>query len=183
MTLRILRDRLSRLNGDRRGVALIEFAFAVPVLLLLFVGGYQLMDAVSAYRKVTTTVRALSDLTTQSTSTTKSGAQQILAASQQIMVPYSSANAVMRITQIKIDQYGNGTVDWSQASANGTGYTKGSAVVLPAFWGTANTYLIYSEINYQYVPTVASNLIGPIPLRDTIYMSPRNSASVPCSDC
>ncbi len=182
MTLRALIGRARRLNDDRRGVALIEFAFAAPILLLLFVGGYQLMDAVSAYRKVTTTVRALSDLTTQSTSLTPAGAQQVLAASQQIMIPYSAANAVLRVTQVKVDVFGNATVDWSQA-LNGTGYTKGSAVALPAFWNVANTYLIYSEINYQYVPGIASKLIGPIPLRDTIYMSPRNSASVPCSSC
>ena len=113
---------------------------------------------------------------------TAAGAQQILAASRQIMAPYAPANAVLRITQVKIDQYGNATGDWSQA-LNGTGYSQGSAVTLPYFWNTANTYLIYSEINYKYVPVIASNMIGQIPLRDTMYMSPRNSASVPCSSC
>ncbi|WP_174284666.1 TadE/TadG family type IV pilus assembly protein [Sphingomonas bacterium] len=182
MTMGTVLRRLGRLKRDRRGIALIEFAFAVPILAILFVGGYQTMDAVSAYRKVTTTVRTLADLTTQSTSTTQAGAQQFLAASQQVMVPYSTSNAVLRISQVKIDITGKSTIDWSQA-VNGTGYTKGSTVPLPVGLIVPGTYLIYAEINYQYLPGIASNMLGPIPLRDTLYMSPRNSASVPCADC
>ena len=62
---------------------------------------------------------------------------------------------------------------------NGTGYTVGSTVTLPSGLVQPNTYLIYSEINYNYVPNIASSIIGPIPLRDTILMSPRNSNSIP----
>lgn len=169
---------IRRMREDTRGVALLEFAFVAPVLLILFVGGYQLMDAMSAYRKVTRTVRTLADLTTQSTSLTTSQADQILNASNQVMSPYPTSNAVLRITQVKISSTGVATVDWSRAM-NGSGYTSGSSVTLPAGLIQPNTYLIYSEINYNYVPNIASTIIGPIPLRDTILMSPRNSNSIP----
>ena len=173
-----LHSLLRRLKRDARGVALLEFAFVAPILLILFVGGYQLMDATSAYRKVTRTVRTLGDLTTQSTSLTGAQADQILNASNKVMAPYPTANAVLRISEVQISATGVGTIAWSRA-VNGSGYTPGSVVTLPTGLNQPNTYLIYSEINYNYVPNVASKILGPIPLRDTILMSPRNSNSIP----
>jgi Flp pilus assembly protein TadG len=173
-----LHSLLRRLKRDARGVALLEFAFVAPVLLILFVGGYQLMDATSAYRKVTRTVRTLADLTSQSTSLTGAQADQILNASNKVMAPYPTANAVLRISQVQISATGVATISWSRA-ANGSGYVQGSAVTLPTGLNQPNTYLIYSEINYNYVPNIASKILGPIPLRDTILMSPRNSNSIP----
>jgi Flp pilus assembly protein TadG len=173
-----LHSLLRRLKRDARGVALLEFAFVAPILLVLFVGGYQLMDATSAYRKVTRTVRTLADLTTQSTSLTPDQATQILNASNKVMAPYPTANAVLRISQVQISATGVATISWSCAM-NGSGYIQGSPVSLPAGMNQPSTYLIYSEINYNYVPNVASSMIGPIPLRDTILMSPRNSNSIP----
>ena len=189
---------VSRLRRDTRGMALIEFAFTVPILATLFVGGYQIMDAVSAYRKVTTTDRSLADLVTQTTSTTASGVQTFMAAAQQIMAPYPKANAVVRISQIKIDPTltaadgkPKATIDWCQVSANATSCSatdpyyaaKDVSTLVPASMRVAGTYLIYADINYLYVPNIASGMLGNIPLRDTIFMSPRNSASVACATC
>jgi Flp pilus assembly protein TadG len=173
-----LHSLLRRLKRDARGVALLEFAFVAPILLVLFVGGYQLMDATSAYRKVTRTVRTLGDLTTQSTSLTGAQADQILNAANKVMAPYPTANAVLRISQVQISATGVATISWSRA-LNGDRYVQGSPVTLPTGLNQPNTYLIYSEINYNYVPNVASSMLGPIPLRDTILMSPRNSNQIP----
>jgi len=173
-----LHSLLRRLKRDARGVALLEFAFVAPILLVLFVGGYQVMDATSAYRKVTRTVRTLADLTSQSTSLTTAQADQILNTSNKVMAPYPTANAVLRISQVQVSATGVATITWSRA-VNGTGYVAGSVATLPAGLNQPNTYLIYAEINYNYVPNVASSILGPIPLRDTILMSPRNSNQIP----
>ena len=111
---------MCRLASDKRGLALVEFALSIPVLLILFIGGYQVSDAISAYRKVTTTTRAIGDLTSQYSSVTDSDLDSILLASQQIMYPYSYVNAQLTITQVKIDSTGHPTVSWSRALNNGT---------------------------------------------------------------
>lgn len=174
--IRSLRE--TPLIRDRRGIALIEFAFVLPFLVLLFIGGFQLMDAISAYRKVGVTVRALADMTTQNTTMTATQADEILNASRQVMAPYSPTNAVVRISQIQVQANGQATVSWSQASANGTAYAKGRALTIPSQIATQNNYYIFSEINYTYTPRIASTLIGTIPLTQVIYMSPRNSAFI-----
>lgn len=169
--------RVRPLAHDERGTALIEFAFVLPFLVLLFIGGFQLMDAISAYRKVGGTVRALADLTTQNTTMSDTQADEILNASRQVMAPYSPANAVLRISQIKVDQNSRATVSWSRA-LNGTALTKNSDFPLPATLNVADKYYIYSEINYTYRPNLASSMIGTIPLTQKIFMSPRNSSFI-----
>lgn len=156
---------------------MIEFAFVLPFMVLLFIGGLQLMDAISAYRKVGRTVRTLADLTTQDTTMTNARADEILNASRQVMAPYSPSNAAVRISQIKVDGSNRATVSWSR-SMNTTGYTPGSAFTLPAQLLQPNKYYVLSEITYTYRPNVGTTLIGTIPLTQTIYMSPRNSAFI-----
>ncbi len=179
------RRYLARLRGlarDQRGIALLEFAIVLPVLVLLFVGGFQLMDAISAYRKVGKTVRTLADLTTQNTTITPGQADEILNAAQQVMTPYSLSNATLRISQVQLDASSRATVSWSRA-LNGTALAPGTAMTLPPQLVAANKYYIYSEITYTYAPGFGSALVGTIPLSQTIYMSPRNSSFVACNSC
>lgn len=168
---------MSRLKDDTRGVSIVEFAFSLPFLILLYIGGYQLTDAISAYRKVTTATRTIADLSSQYTSVYDSDLDTVLNASQQVMAPYSSATAKMLVSQIKTDGSGNSTVDWSRGK-NIAPLTPSSSFVLPASIKQNNTSLIVAQINYDYVPKLASSLIGTIPLSETIIMSPRRTESV-----
>jgi Flp pilus assembly protein TadG len=59
-----------RLWADQGGVSAVEFAICLPFIVLLYLGGYQLSDSISAYRKVTAATRTVADLTSQSTSVT-----------------------------------------------------------------------------------------------------------------
>lgn len=169
---------IRRLRNDRRGMALIEFAFVAPVLLVLFVGGFQLLDAISAYRKVTTTVRSLADLTTQSTKMSDADANTILAAATQVMSPYSPAPARLRITEIKIDAKGVATIAWSRAR-NTSPYKEGDPVVVPANIRIPSTCLVLAEIQYNYSPRFASGVLGGYTFADQVFMSPRNSSEIP----
>jgi Flp pilus assembly protein TadG len=176
MILSIAQNR-SSLCGNKRGTAFIEFALVLPFLVLLFLGGFQLMDAVSAFRKMGRTVRTLADLTTQSTSLTSSDADTILNASRQVMAPYSTTSAVLRITEIQVKSNGQSVVVWSRA-LNGAAYTAGSSITIPNLIATPNSYYVYSEMSYNYVPLIASQLVGTIPLNQSMYMSPRKSDSI-----
>lgn len=165
------------LARDTRGVSATEFAIVLPFLVLLYLGGYQLSDAISANRKVTTATRTIADLTSQYTSVSDVDLDTILDASQQVMAPYKVENAQLIVSQVKVDGSGNVKVDWSR-SKNGTALTPGTNYTLPAAIKQNNTSLIVSTITYNYVPVVASSIFGTIPLRDQIMMSPRASSTV-----
>jgi Flp pilus assembly protein TadG len=161
---------------DSRGLALVEFAVALPVMLLLYLGGWQLSDAIACNRKVTITAHAVADLTSQYASLPQASVDSIIAAATKIMTPYDASNAGIIVSEFCTDNNGNTSIPWSEASANTSKRT-----VLPSTISTMvsnNTCLIYGEVHYKYTPIVLYGFTGPITLSQAIYMSPRISPSV-----
>lgn len=83
------RSQPTGMMADNRGTALIEFTIALPVLLLLFLGGYQLSDAITARRKVTIMTRAVGDMTSQYRALTTNELDGLMNGSTQILAPYA----------------------------------------------------------------------------------------------
>jgi len=86
---------------------------SLPFLVLLYIGGYQLSDAISAYRKVAVATRTVADLTSQFTSVSDDDVNTILDASAQVLAPYKISASKITVSQIKMDGSGNATVDWN----------------------------------------------------------------------
>lgn len=168
---------IRRLLWDQRGVSATEFAISLPFLALLYVGGYQLSDASSAYRKVTVATRTVADLTSQYTSVSNDDLDTILNASTQVLAPYKISSAKLVVSQIYIDASGNSTVNWSRGK-NVSGLTIGTAFTLPTSIKIPNTYVIVAGIDYAYTPVAASSMIGTISMRDQIIMGPRATTQV-----
>lgn len=168
---------IARLARDTRAISATEFAIVLPFLVAMYLGGYQLSDAISAYRKVTTATRTVADLASQFSSVSDAELDTVLAASQQVMTPYKVANAQLIVSQVVVDDDGAVTVDWSRA-LNTTALKSGDPYTLPQTIKQNGTSLIVATIKYNYVPVVAPTLIGTIPMRDDILMSPRTSATV-----
>lgn len=166
-----------RFIRDTRGMAVTEFAIVLPFLILLYVGGYQLTDAISAYRKVTMSARTVADLTTQYTSVSNTDLDTILAASRQVLAPYDIQDAKLVVSQISVDGTGAAKVSWSRG-LNTDALEPGANYTLPTTVKQNNTSLIVASIKYTYTPDFASVIIGTIPLREDIIMSPRASSTV-----
>src|SRR6266478_6407900 len=66
MVWRRTRRAAADLRGDCRGLAAVEFAMVVPLMLVLFFGTLEFSSGVAVDRKVTLMARTLSDLTSQS---------------------------------------------------------------------------------------------------------------------
>ena len=76
-----------------------------------------------------------------------------------------------------IDSTGKATVAWSD-TRNGTARAKGSTITLPTALAVPNSSLIFSEVQFNYTPTVGYVISGTLALKDQIYMRPRLSDSV-----
>jgi Flp pilus assembly protein TadG len=168
---------LPLLARDKHGVAMIEFAFVAPVLIALYLGTFQLCDAISAYRKVTTTARTVADLTSQYSAVSDNDLDTILNSSTQVLAPYSPANAEITVTQVKIDNSGSPKVEWSRAK-NTAALAENSDYTIPTSIKRPNSSLIIANIKFQYKPIAFSEYIGSIPFSDTIIMTPRAVASI-----
>jgi Flp pilus assembly protein TadG len=174
-----------RMLADRRGLAATEFAFIMPVMLVMFFGTVEFSSGFAVDRKVTLMARTLSDITSQSTSVTDTDIANFFLASNWIMWPYATStpnpNPVAplsgTITELYVDPNTlQARVQWSKGSAP---RTQSTVVAIPSALAIAGTYLIFSEVSYNYVPTVGYVMAkAGITLSDIAYTRPRQSTCV-----
>lgn len=178
---------MMRLLRDRSAVSAVEFAIVLPVMLLLYMMAFLLSDMASCNRKVTITARAIADMATRysALSTTASATNSvatILAASEQVLTPYDTDKAMVRISEVCALSTSATTVQviWSQVQ-NGTALTVGNTFTVTSGLFTAGGCQILSEVQYTYTPAIGLGTGASVPLYDSIYMSPRLSTSIPLS--
>lgn len=179
-----MRRSFRALGADARAIALVEFALVLPVALTMYIGGMQLQDGIACNRKVTIATRTIADLVAQNQTglVTADEIDSDLAATTQVLAPYASSAAEIRISEVYTDWARRTTVQWSR-SINGAPYSEGSSASIPSGMRIPGTYFLIAEIKYAYTPLSSFGLIGPMTLKDSLIMLPRNSAQVDCSDC
>ena len=176
-----------RMVADRRGLAAIEFAFIMPVMLVMFFGTVEFSSGVAVDRKITMVARTLADLTSQaSTAVTDSYLQNAFTASIAILTPYSATPTNAQISEIYIDSTKVAKVQWSKAATIGSGASQATLTTssrsagdnvtstIPSSLLVAQSYLILSEVSYLYKPTVGYVMAkSGITLSDFSYSRPR----------
>lgn len=179
-----------RFVASTRGVAAIEFAIILPVLLLMLLATFDAGRAVAIYMKVRSATYTLAAITNQYSMTApiqSTDMQAITGATAAVLAPYPSAPAIVTITQIKQTSSSQATVSWSY-SLNGTAYGRGSTwSSLPSGLSTNKAcsgtgypcYLIFAEVKYLYTPSFGYFVIGTLTFSDNLYATPRSSTCIP----
>jgi Flp pilus assembly protein TadG len=178
----------SRLLRDARGVAAVEFALTVPLLIVVYAGGFEIAQASTVFRKVTDTTVQLANVTSQYTTVATPDLQNIFSASSEIMDPYSTTPLTITLSEVLTDSVGSTSskVVWSRGWVNQTmvsGLPTGSLVTMPTGLPSPNSNYILVQTTYAYTPTIGAAFINNIPITNQIFMIPRESASIPCTTC
>lgn len=170
------------LLGDRRGVALIEFAIVLPVLLLLFLGGFNLARAMSMSRKATVATHVVADLASQQRTTTKVALTEIMSVKAAVARPFNLSETVSRITHVRTNGEGVGHVIWSHA-AKGEALRRNRPYALPDGVRLPGTTYIIAETEYAYHPIGSLMPSAAIAMSERAIVLPRQSQEVQCDDC
>ena len=176
------------LVNDRRGIAAIEFAMIVPIMLVLFFGTVEFSSGVAVDRKVSLTARALSDLTSQSPAVADADLANFFAATCGIMYPYAGSPCTVSnnptaavISELYVDpSMLQARVQWSSAYQGGVARAVDSPVTtVPSALLIGGTYLILSEVSFLYKPAVGYVMAkAGINLSDVAYTRPRVNSCV-----
>jgi len=172
------RSRLAfaRFRAARRGLAAIEFAIVAPFIVVLYLGGVEIAQAIAIKRMVSLTASTVANIVTQYQSISQSQTMpDILNASTAVLTPYPSANAMVRVSYVSVDSGGNATVSWSQAK-NGSALTNGQKITLPTALAIPNSTLVFGETSYTYKPTNDFLHFGTFNLYSSVYMFPRSQS-------
>ena len=173
-----------KLRRDTRGLAAVEFAIIVPLMLGMFFATVELSSGVAVDRKVSMTAEGLADLVSRYTNVNDSDFTNFFTIGRAMVTPYAAAPLKATITEVFIDSTtGVGRAQWSKGD-----YPRavGSTVPVPANLISRDAsnniipgqYLIFSEISYVYTPAVGYIVKSAVTLSDTTYMRPRLSQCV-----
>jgi Flp pilus assembly protein TadG len=162
------KDRSSSLLHSEQGLAFIEFALCLSLLLMMFLGSVEVTRYVLIVQKLEKSVETVANVTTQAnpnTSPLTTGQMaQLMSAVQDMMNPYTfGANGLVIVTDITKTGTNNPVVNW-QYCGGGTltavshiGTTVGATATLPSgFSMIAGEEAVIAEIFYNYTPIVAT---------------------------
>jgi Flp pilus assembly protein TadG len=172
------------LAGDSRGVAAVEFALLLPILLLLYFGVVELTQGVMTQQRANHVAATVGDLVSQSSTLTSADMGDIFNVGATVMYPYPTASLKLRVSSLNADTHGNVTVAWSQGSGGLTALTKGSSVSgLPTSVIAPGESVVMSESQYTYTSVFGQIMPTPVVFDEKAYLHPRLSTTVACADC
>lgn len=177
-------SRIRRFHRNNSGIAALEFALVLPVMLVLYLGGIEVTDGLVLKRKVSHTASAIADLVAQDTAIASTAEMQdIFNAGTAILSPYTTSKLKVSVVAITMDASKKATVSWSQAFNGGSCAAKGSSVSVPADLQSANGFLIRVTTDYAYTPDFGYVLTGTIPLTERFYQAPRSGKAITGPSC
>lgn len=174
---------LRRFGRDARGVAAVEFALILPLLLLLYFGTVEASSLYVVDRRVATVSSTMADLVSRENGCIgEDTLSSYFAAATGIMEPYSTAGLTQVVSLLNIDEDGVVKVVWSEpfgarAAARDEGETTdtiATTTLAPQMNSLAREkgWLVAAEITYPYTPLYGL-VIKNINLSHTQFFLPR----------
>jgi Flp pilus assembly protein TadG len=164
---------LSRLVRATRGVALIEFGFALPVVLVFVVGGMELTN----YVIVQMQINRIAAMTADNASRLRTPMSESYM--NQLFTGVDKAGANINFTQhgrvivSSVQNNSNSTGQWirwqrcwgnlnvnSKYGVQDTGKTNNALPTINGLTAQAGSALIYAEVYYDYQPIISHSFFG-----------------------
>jgi Flp pilus assembly protein TadG len=171
----------ARFRKAKDGIAAVEFALLLPVMITLFFGVVEVSLALACRADVTNVASTAADLVAQESSIATADMSNVFSAASAILYPYDTTAAKITLSSIIYDtstgSLTSGKVAWSCAK-NTTARSTGTTVTLPSGLMTTNGSVIMSEITYNYTSPTTKVITGPLSMTNSFYTKPRRVAAI-----
>lgn len=162
---------LRRLVGDRSGVAAVEFALTLPIMITALLGTAEITNLVRSYGKAVSAAQTVADLTAQSSALSTAQMDSIRTAAQRVLdpLPSNTGNLGLDVVSVGFDAAGNPSQLWR--------YQWGAATGSPSLAGArglggAGESVIMVRLTYVCVP-VLHRLVPSKTFTEMSYTRPR----------
>jgi len=175
------RGRAGAFGINDSGLAAIEFAFVLPLMLAIYLGIVELSNGLTASRKVDLVAHAMSDLTGQITggganagqaAITDAEMQQIFLAGSALIAPLSATPLTITISEVNIQLISGAykaTVNWS-VSYNGGTLRSGQGCALNSYLNAADIPPVSAiSMPTSFTNATLSPTLGPVIVADVTY--------------
>jgi TadE-like protein len=178
--LRARRPLGARFLGCRAGNVAVEFALAVPVLLLLMLGSAEMARFVILHQKMDRVATTISDLVSRAETISESQLADIFLAIGQVATPYDIANlGVVFVSSVTNPDGAGAVVAWQRSgggsySASSQLGAEGDEAVLPAgFEVREGETAIISEVYFDFTPFLSDLIVEPQVIYRSAHHRPR----------
>jgi Flp pilus assembly protein TadG len=162
--------------GDERGNAMVDFAFLLPIMLMLFVGVVEVTRLLQLDRKVVAAAQTTADLVTQRREVTDAQLDDFLRAAELIFEPSPASSITVGITGVRYDvDSGNPEVDWTKSRNGGS---VPDALIVAAGLGGPGEGVVVVRVTYNYTPLFFDFVLSETEIEETAVMRPRRSQFV-----
>lgn len=175
---------MRRFAAAAEGVAAVEFALIVPLLLTLYLGSVEASSLYTVDRRVTVISGAVGDLIARwnpdDGSIPQSTIDDYFTAAEVIMTPYDATGLQQVVSLLWINSTGTTKVLWSKATGGATPRATNSTYPLAATTqmnvvarGTSGGWLVVSEALFPYKPVMGLVFQSALDLDHTSFFLPR----------
>jgi Flp pilus assembly protein TadG len=194
-----LQTKLRRFATDRKGVAAVEFALIVPLLLCMYFVTVEVGQGIETNKKVGRVGSMVADLVAQQTDMNKDELIAIMKIGQSIVQPYNRGEPKIVVTAIQMTNDASPQADvlwWGQLE-NGA-YTgdvpANMTTTVPAALVSQGAFLIRVEAFLEYKPIIAwaaennaslglAAAFDKILMKETFHLRPRRTSMMTCATC
>ena len=176
---------LRQLFHREDGLAAVEFAFVLPVMLSFFMGLVEVSQGLACRANVTNLASTGADLIAQESSVQGSDMTNVFGALSAMLFPYSTSGAQITISSIVDNNTATtGKVAWS-CTQGGTARAANSTVTIPQGLITpgGGGSVILAEVRYSYSSPISTYFVGNVTMTNNFYAKPRLVAQIPLSAC
>jgi Flp pilus assembly protein TadG len=177
-----------RWRSDESGLAAIEFAFVLPILLTMLLGLVELSNALGTRTALTNLASTAADLIARESSTSGSDMDTVFGAMNAMMSGYSTTSTTVTITSVVDGGSGNSPVvawscAWNASGASATPQAKGATPSVPTGLITqgGGDSVIWAHVAYTYTSPLSAFITSPLSWSNDFYLKPRRVLKVPYS--
>ena len=164
-----------RMLRDIRGVAAVEFAMVVPIMVVMMLGCVETSDALTVSSRMINISGAVADMVGRCSDVSTSDLKDIMRISDALMGRYTSQPLNIQIVALQADAQGAVTVSWSYDRHGNQPFAAGAPFPnLPFGLINTNGRLIVATANYRYHSPIGRYIHGTINLGHTAYGPARN---------
>lgn len=174
-----IRKFFGRLGNDQRGVSAMEFAFILPVLVLMAVGTADFGRLLLLTHKLQNGAFILADLSGRDQTLNAAQLDNIFLALEDLVEPFEfGAGGTAVISSVSGEAGGSSTVNWQRFGAgtleiaSAVGVEDGYATLPGSFSLVEGETIIVAEIAFNYVPMFGIGTSAHT-IRKTAYIKPR----------
>ncbi len=169
-------SRIKEFRNNDKGVALVEFALLLPVMLILLIGTLELSNLLRLDRKVTLAANTAVDLTAQQPSLSDAELADIFRALELSLIPFGEGGLSVGIRSYEFDpDDGSASVAWTESLAGGVIDENMATINSLAVPGQS---VVVATAQYVYQPIFPSFIFDSFTIDETAFSRPRNSLNI-----